>query len=537
MIVRELIAKLGLEADLGDFVKADLLFSNLHKGLEKLSEKVIDFAKEMAALIPETAAEAKALDTVAQKTGLSTTAIQELSYAAERSESSAGTLIMGLTVLSRKMAAARDGSKEAAESFAGIGVKITDASGELRSSEDVLLDVAEHFHGLEDGSEKSGAAFKLFGRRGIELIPTLNAGREGLAKMREEAHTLGKVLDEKAIQAGVKMSEALEDLHHAAEGVKKQFAAALLPGVADLVKEFAEWRVENQKILRQRLVQFAQGLAGAFKVAVTIFKQFVTTAKALNAVIKAAAEHLRFFAIILGGVVLAALIANAGAIALNVSWYAALGIGAALAGVQAAAAWLAAAAPILAATAAFVLLALALDDVWGYLNGEDSLLGDLLPAWRVFIADFIKPHEGDPWWLKAIRMLAYEIDSVSTVVGYLLQQFAELPNALATLRDDFQEFWAGLGEAAQAAAKVALKSLTFGIGNYADVGSLLSAPFSSSPSVAASDAAGGRGGVTSNLQMNIQQSQGEDGEAFARRVARLVNEHHSTLLQEAQGGL
>lgn len=69
---------------------------------------------------------------------------------------------------------AAGGSKEQIEVFSRLGVSVTDAAGQLRPTEDVLLDLADAFAAMPDGAEKSALAVKLFGKSGVELI--LNQG-------------------------------------------------------------------------------------------------------------------------------------------------------------------------------------------------------------------------------------------------------------------------------------------------------------------------------------------------------------------------
>ena len=66
--------------------------------------------------------------------------------------------------------------KGASEAFRELGIAIKNSDGTLRSSGDVMLDIANKFKAMKDGPEKAALAMKLLGRGGAELIPMLNMG-------------------------------------------------------------------------------------------------------------------------------------------------------------------------------------------------------------------------------------------------------------------------------------------------------------------------------------------------------------------------
>src|SRR5690606_29214832 len=101
-----------------------------------------------------------------------------------------------LQKLARNMAAAASDSQSSiALAFQAIGVAVKNADGTLRSSSDVMGDVAEKFKGMEDGAAKTAIAIQIFGKSGAGMINMLNAGRDGIKAMTDEARALGIVID------------------------------------------------------------------------------------------------------------------------------------------------------------------------------------------------------------------------------------------------------------------------------------------------------------------------------------------------------
>jgi hypothetical protein len=74
--------------------------------------------------------------------------------------------------------------KGASAAFTQLGINIRDSKGNLRSVDQVMLDIADRFQDMPDGADKSAIAMKLFGKAGAEMIPMLNMGREEIMKFK-----------------------------------------------------------------------------------------------------------------------------------------------------------------------------------------------------------------------------------------------------------------------------------------------------------------------------------------------------------------
>jgi hypothetical protein len=115
------------------------------------------------------------LNDMRQKTGVSVEMLSQLQQAAEKS----GTTIEGVsTALVRYNRGIVDGKAD--EALKSLGISATDASGRMKSADQVLLELADKFATMPDGAEKTAAAMKLFGRAGADMIPMLNGGSESI---------------------------------------------------------------------------------------------------------------------------------------------------------------------------------------------------------------------------------------------------------------------------------------------------------------------------------------------------------------------
>jgi lambda family phage tail tape measure protein len=137
-------------------------------GVVALAKSAIDLADDMRDL--------------SQRTGVSIQTLGQFKVAAELSGSTLEGVAKGLNFLNKNMVAAATGADGAAAAFKTIGVATTDAQGNLRSADQVFLDIADRFATLRDGPEKAALAMRVFGKAGAELIPILNLGSQEIQR-------------------------------------------------------------------------------------------------------------------------------------------------------------------------------------------------------------------------------------------------------------------------------------------------------------------------------------------------------------------
>jgi hypothetical protein len=137
----------------------------------------------LAALVDRSISAADAIGKTADKIGVGVAALQELRFAAKASGVEQQTLDMALQRFTRRAAEAAQGTGEAKDALAQMGIALRDQSGNLRRSEDLLTDVADAFARIEDPAERLRLAFKLFDSEGVALV-NLRDGSGALEKKR-----------------------------------------------------------------------------------------------------------------------------------------------------------------------------------------------------------------------------------------------------------------------------------------------------------------------------------------------------------------
>lgn len=170
----------------------------------------------------------------AQAVGLAIEEYTALEYAAKLAGVGSEELNAGLSRLNRTIDEAANGGETQLEAFDRLGISILDASGKLKTSDQILAEVADKFQSMPDGIQKSALAMELFGKSGARLIPLLNGGAAGLEELRKEAEALGLVISDEAAASAEVFNDNLSRLGEASAGAGNKIAAELLPALADL---------------------------------------------------------------------------------------------------------------------------------------------------------------------------------------------------------------------------------------------------------------------------------------------------------------
>ncbi|MCC2632115.1 MAG: putative Phage tail length tape measure protein, partial [Ramlibacter sp.] len=177
---------------------------------------------------------ADAAGETAQKVGLAVEQYTALVYAAKLGAVSQETLGASLVKLSRNMSDAAEGTGDAVKGFDALGISVTNADGSLKTSDQVLTEVAGKFAGFKDGAEKTALAVNIFGKAGADLIPMLNMGAEGIEALKKEAADLGIVLSGETAAAAGEFNDNLDRMAAAIGGVSNRAASELLPALREV---------------------------------------------------------------------------------------------------------------------------------------------------------------------------------------------------------------------------------------------------------------------------------------------------------------
>lgn len=255
-------------------------------GLVALGTATVAAAGTFAALTKAAVDSMDSMTKLAQSIGVSVEELARLEHAANLSGVEMDSLGTALQRLSRNMFDVATGAGASAEkAFKALGISVKTASGDLKSSTDLLEEVADRFARMEDGATKTALATSLFGRAGAQLIPMLNAGSVGIRDMKDEADALGLVFSQRAGRAAEQFNDNIARIERAGSGLFIQISQELMPVLARLTDRFVAFVKEGDKVR-----SVAQSLRGVFNFVANEVAQLAILTARLNAEFAGVAE-------------------------------------------------------------------------------------------------------------------------------------------------------------------------------------------------------------------------------------------------------
>lgn len=265
MILRELVAKLGLDFDGVSFGIANQAIDLVKNALVRMVQAPIDVARSLASMAMDTINAGSRINDLSKRLGVGTTELQELEFAAKQAGVSGDDLASALGMIGRKAGEAKSGNKEAAQGFAAVGISLTKANGVAKNSGELFDEAAVAVARVVDPTKRLQIATKLFGRGGQAMVQVLGEGAEGLAKMRREAHDLGLIISPEQIAALDDTGDNIEALELSWKGLKNQLVLEFIPAILDITKSMLTWWKANKEWVKGKILQGVNAVIFALK--------------------------------------------------------------------------------------------------------------------------------------------------------------------------------------------------------------------------------------------------------------------------------
>jgi len=230
-----------LRADAQKFIsdvgKASKKYESFGQSLKKVGKvmtagvtaPILGATAALGAMILSTTKAADQILLMSQRSGISTGTLQELAHVGNITGVSIETLANSSSILTRNLSDAANGIGEAKDTVQALGIQLTDSNGAMLSQETLLLNSLDALAGMSNKTEQAAATMELFGRAGKDLLPILAEGQGSVAKLREEAHTLGLVMGGETIAALDALDSDLAKLGGSFTGVANKIVAGFLP--------------------------------------------------------------------------------------------------------------------------------------------------------------------------------------------------------------------------------------------------------------------------------------------------------------------
>jgi hypothetical protein len=277
---------------MASFAEAAIKFtadnSSLNKGLAEIQKAVGEAAAHMshavsvsmvaigatvaagatglAFLVKQSADAGDELNKMSQRVGIGVETLSTYKLAAGLAGVELGDLGTSLQRASKNIMDAYNNTGTAADALDALGISARASGGGVKSVDQVMLEVADKFKGMEDGAQKTAMAMEIFGKSGASMIPLLNAGGAAIAKQRKEAEQLGMTWTKASAQMAEDFNDNFERIGFAMAGFRDAVANYLMPFVNEFlvatIAKIKEWSASGD--LKAWALNTAEAILGAF---------------------------------------------------------------------------------------------------------------------------------------------------------------------------------------------------------------------------------------------------------------------------------
>lgn len=267
-------------------------------GFAALVAAVVKVEKQLMSITKESAEYAKEVKTLASVTGQSVEEVQEWQYASDMLGVTYDRVKDSLKEITNKMQEAQNGSEDTAKAFETLGVKLEDTDGNLRSADAVFYDVIDSLGNMQNQAQRDALAMDLMSESAQELNPLIEVGSEGLKKYTDEAHEMGYVLDNEAVEALAATDAAQQKLLKTQEAVTKQISAEYAPYMTEALGDTADFIQKIGKAFVESGVvdKFGSILSSATQILDPLGDLTVAVLPALDAALKPVATTMALIA-------------------------------------------------------------------------------------------------------------------------------------------------------------------------------------------------------------------------------------------------
>ena len=378
MKLRDLFIRIGFDVNDKPIKDLDRGIKGLVISIGAISGAVVGAATSLFALAKTTANYGEDALLASQALGLSVTALQEIKGAFHLAGLDAGMFDVSIKQLANSAYDTSMGLTAYKKTYDGLGVSVVKSNGQLKSTDELLMQIAEKFSLMPDSLQKTAYANDLFGRSGMRMIPFLNRGAAGIAAFSAEAEASGVVLSEEAVMASQAFNLSLRRLWMTITGVKNQIGMGLMPVITDLVADMKSWIMTNKDLIKSTLQDYIKGTTKLLKNLYLFSKSVVEGIKDMSKSFGGLSKVVKTVTIALGALIALKLVYSIGLIVQGVysltAAFIALGYAAQVAAIKSAAL----AAIPLAIGAGIVALLVILQDLYVYSKGGKSVFGLLL---------------------------------------------------------------------------------------------------------------------------------------------------------------
>ena len=171
--------------------------------------------------------------------GLTVPKLQSFQFAAAQSGIDTEVMHKALGKFNLEIGLADQKLPGANTKFSDLGINIHDINGDLKESPQLFADVSGKIAEMQEPTEKAAAAAALFGTRaGVELLPLLNLGADGVKEFEEKLVASGAVISQKAAEDIAIFNDQIDIMQRQLRANLAPVLVAILPALGFLAANF-----------------------------------------------------------------------------------------------------------------------------------------------------------------------------------------------------------------------------------------------------------------------------------------------------------
>lgn len=195
------------------------------------------------------------------RAGMSVEEWQRMKYVAEQSGVAIESLEGASAKLNKQIGDAAAGKNKGLSSLLKhLRIDTRDANGQLRSSIDMLPQLADAFARNKNPVVQARMGMALFGKSWQEMMPLLMEGSAGIEANLERFKRLKGVLSLDDVKGAKELGDKFKDLEMVTKGFQNTIAKELVPVLGPLVEDIVQWGVANKKLISLRVKEVVKDM-------------------------------------------------------------------------------------------------------------------------------------------------------------------------------------------------------------------------------------------------------------------------------------
>jgi len=206
---------------------------------------------------------ASSLSETAQQLGVTVESLQQFRLLAEQNGIATETMDKALQKLTRSMGEAAAGGKKQSTAFDELGISLRDASGHMRTADQLLPEIAGALEKVASPAERARLEVALFGKTGQELEPLLGQGEAAIRRFMDQAAAAGIIISKDLAD---KADTAKDKIDFLQKKLGMQFTVKVAEHAGDIEKivDALSRLVDQFFALIKAMEAFANSPAGKF---------------------------------------------------------------------------------------------------------------------------------------------------------------------------------------------------------------------------------------------------------------------------------